>query len=149
MRGELDRQNSCAKIALELRAPSVSSHGSFDRNLQHLSEFIDEVGDAGIGICWDIAHDWETGGSISQLDPSTLAQVVHVHVHDSHGNHGVHAPLDSGAIPWRGALEQLQVGRWHGSITLEIRYRYAIEIGEPWAVLRTNLTAIRSLLLEE
>jgi sugar phosphate isomerase/epimerase len=149
MRSELERLNSRARIAVELRAPSISSHGSFDRNLQDLGEFVRDLGDANTGICWDIAHDWEIGGSISVVQTTMLAQIFHVHLHDSHGGHGVHAPLDSGAIPWRSALDQLKIVGWDGSITLEIRYRYASEIGDPWEVLRANLNAIHSSLMEE
>jgi len=43
----------------------------------------------------------------------------------------------------------LRAAGWSGSITLEIRYRYAMEQGEPWHVLEQSLRTFQTVLAEE
>jgi sugar phosphate isomerase/epimerase len=147
--GELTRAHSAAGISVELRGPSSGADRDFDRSLSTLRDFVESLGTGRIGICWDIAHDWEHGGGIAELSPGLLRQINHIHIHDNRPTGEVHAPLDSGSVPWRFALRQLGDAQWSGSITLEIRYRYALEQGEPWDVLRASLRAARAVLAGE
>lgn len=138
-----------ARIAVELRGPGSGDFHEFDRSLATLSAFVDGIGDDRIGICWDVAHDWEHGGDIAELGPDLARHINHVHVHDNRPTGEVHAPLGSGSVPWRDALRQLNDAGWSGSVTLEIRYRYACELGDPWDILRASLQAARAVLAGE
>jgi sugar phosphate isomerase/epimerase len=92
-----------------------------------------------VGICWDIANQW-LGSRETDLPAAARAAVRHIHLHDSRPDLTLHAPLDTGAIHWRGAITRfLEQSPWQGCVTLEIRYRYASEIGEPWSVLEDSI----------
>ena len=145
----LASSTSSRRIAIELRAATGGDDIRFDRDLGSLAEFVSGYGDPRVGICWDIAHDWERDGMVAVPDDRTLSMISHIHVHDSHPDGFVHAPLGAGHIPWQGALKDVARRGWNGSVTLEIRYRYASEIGEPWSVLEASLSAVRNVLLEE
>ena len=61
----------------------------------------------------------------------------------------VHAPLTRDRVQWQDAVAALRTGQWQGSITLEIRYRYAAEEGEPWNVLEESLRTFQTVLAGE
>ena len=146
---KLSESGSQAQLSLELRARSSDADDRFDRDLAILAEFVTGLKSERVGICWDIAHDWENGGRITHLTPSVLDVINHVHLHDSRGASDVHGPLGYGAVPWQGAIRQLIDAGWEGAITLEIRYRYATERGDPWTVLSRNLLDVRAVLAGE
>jgi sugar phosphate isomerase/epimerase len=146
---ELHATAPSAGLSLELRAQSEPNDGRFDRDLRSLAEFVAGLGTAHVGICWDVAHDWENTGHISRLMPDLLSLINHVHIHDSRPGGEVHAPLGHGNVPWRQAIQQLIDAKWQGAITLEIRYRYATERGDPWMVLARNLIDVRTILAGE
>jgi sugar phosphate isomerase/epimerase len=146
---KLSESGSDARLSLELRSRSTADDDRFDRDLALLAEFVSGLNSERVGICWDIAHDWENGGRITQLTPSVLDVINHVHLHDSRGASDVHGPLGYGVIPWQGAIRQLVDAKWEGAVTLEIRYRYAIERGDPWRVLTRNLLDVRAILAGE
>lgn len=146
---DLSTTAATARISVELRARSGTEDDRFDRNLYTLAEFVSGLSEERIGICWDVAHDWENTGHISRLTPDLLALINHVHIHDSRLSGEVHAPLGVGSVPWRLAIQQLSNADWQGAITLEIRYRYATERGDPWTVLTHNLMQVRATLAGE
>jgi sugar phosphate isomerase/epimerase len=79
-----------------------------------------------------------------------LRYINHVHLHDRHpGGGGLHAPLGMTGLPWRRAIGCLQNAGWNGAITLEIRYRYALELGQPWDVLAASFDQVRRVLTGE
>jgi len=148
--GELTRSGS-GRIALELRSPGRSMSTVFDRSRRAIAEFIRWLGDERIGICWDLAHDWEASESdpawTQSPDPEFLELVNHVHLHDaSIGDRLVHHPLQSGRIPWQSMLKPLVGAKYDSAITLEIRYRLAISLGEPWHVLGGSYAMLRGYL---
>ena len=139
----LDHSGATGVITVELRAPMTPDDTRFDRSRDGLERFIERIGDERIGVCWDVANDWlaaqrlET--SYTLPEPSFLRRVNHVHVHDAQTSLGLHAPLGEGAVPWRAARDLLAASDWGGRVTLEIRYRLASELGDPWAVLSDSL----------
>ncbi len=147
--GELDKRGSNARLSLELRTMDGPDDRRFDRSLESLSSFLTALELRRAGMCWDVAHDWESGGRITPLSPQALHWINHVHIHDSRTDGIVHAPLDAGSVPWREAVATLRDVGWQGSITLEIRYRYAAELGEPWNVLEASLRSFQSVLAGE
>jgi sugar phosphate isomerase/epimerase len=115
-----------------------------------LLSLVEPFDDRYAGICWDVAHDWENdlshGRAITEPDASFLARVAHVHIHDSAPDGSVHYPLGDGGVPWRGHLATLASAGYAGSVIMEIRYRYALAVGEPWHVLRDSYRAAESEL---
>lgn len=138
-----------AGLAVELRAPAVADDRRFDRSLHGLIHELERLGHDRVGICWDVAHDWESGFALTDVDDEAWSWIRHVHIHDSRVDGAVHAPLGAGEVPWEEALRQLQEHGYTGSITLEIRYRYASEHGQPWDVLGQSLISVRRTLLWE
>jgi sugar phosphate isomerase/epimerase len=147
--GELEMRGSNARLSLELRARSGPSDARFDRSVEALVSFMIGHDLPRVGICWDVAHDWENRGRITALTPEMIRCINHVHIHDSRSDGAVHAPLGRDAVPWQDATSMLRAAGWSGSITLEIRYRYAMEQGEPWHVLEQSLRTFQTVLAEE
>ncbi len=131
---------------VELRAPSGLDDQRFDRSLDSLIRVLEPLGSDAVGICWDIAHDWEADGLVTEVDPAHIRWIRHVHLHDNRTDGHVHAPLGTGTIPWEDAIERLRALRYSGSVTLEIRYRYATDHGAPWSVLDDSLRRVRAVL---
>lgn len=129
-------------FAVELRRPQAGLGSSFDRDRSTLAAFVQGLADERVGICWDVAHDWEGGRGRSDWTaaPSDdfLRHVLHVHVHGHgrfDGRDEVHFPLQSGDIPWRSMLSPLLTRGYDGAMTIEARYRYACSLGDPWTAL--------------
>ncbi len=146
---QIDRAGSKAILAVELRAPNSPADNRFDRHLDSLIRVLEPIGSDRVGVCWDVAHDWERDQTISEITTDVLKWIRHVHIHDNRFDGYVHAPLDTGVVPWRDALLQLKSVGYAGSVTLEIRYRYASEHGEPWSVLNESLRSVQSALAGE
>jgi fermentation-respiration switch protein FrsA (DUF1100 family) len=142
----LDSKGSRAVPVIEVRAPSGGHDKRFDRDPLRLVRALSPLGPDRVGMCWDIAHDWERERVVTSLTPDLMRWIRHVHLHDERADGYVHAPLGNGVIPWQSALRQLREHSYEGSITLEIRYRYASEIGEPWAVLADSLAQVAQIL---
>jgi sugar phosphate isomerase/epimerase len=147
---QLVTRRSSARIAVELRLRRDDQDTRFDRQLPSLSRFVTGFGTELVGICWDIANFLGAGGQIAAIEPDTLEQIGHVHLHDSHREgRGFHAPLRADGLPWPTAIGRLLAVNWSGAVTLEIRYRYATEQGEPWLVLGESLERVHQVLKEE
>ena len=131
-----------ARICIELRVPLSADDTRWDRSILSLADQIAPP----VGICWDIANQWLGAGS-TDLPTEARSAIQHIHLHDSRPDLTLHAPLDSGEIDWRTALASfLDESPWQGCLTLEIRYRYASEVGEPWIVLDDSLRRAASVL---
>lgn len=141
-------------LALELRKPHDATDIRPDRRRATLTAFVDRLAHPRVGIAWDLGHDWETSHVDSSwspiADPDFLRHVVHVHVHGSGGDErAVHFPLQSGSVPWQAMLSPLLSAGYDGAITMEVRYRYAVSLGEPWNVLGESYSLLRSFLDRE
>lgn len=148
---ELQRRDAGCLLAVELRRPRSVNDAGFDRSRHALSAFVDGLGIDCVGICWDFGHDWEG----RRFDPAWRAQpelaflrrVNHVHVHGAGGpDDAVHFPLQSGRVPWPDQVDALLRARFSGAMTLEVRYRFALAMGEPWNVLGESYALLRSAL---
>ncbi|MDQ2682029.1 MAG: sugar phosphate isomerase/epimerase, partial [Chloroflexota bacterium] len=145
----LVRAGSGVVPVVELRAPAGIGDNRFDRRLQTLISALEPLGSDAIGICWDIAHDWEADGQVSRPTAQEMRWIRHVHLHDNRPDGHVHGPVGTGDIPWEQPIRHLSETGYSGSVTLEIRYRYATEHGDPWSVLVHSLRRVRSVLEEE
>lgn len=139
-----------ARIAIESRLRTEPGDVRFDRRLSSLASFIGDLELSNVGICWDVANHLGSATGERLPTPEVLGRVDHVHLHDRHlGSGGFHAPLRDDGLPWRQAIRHLRTAGWSGTVTLEIRYRYALEQGDPWRVLGDSLDRARTALIEE
>ena len=139
---ELQDRRCAAVTCVELRSRSGQDDQRFDRDRDRLANFVEGQESPAIGVCWDVANEWlsamRTGREMAT--PLELpACVRHVHLHGVTVDGSLHAPLGDGNVPWAAALDVLERSRWGGSATLEIRYRLAREIGDPWTVLAESV----------
>lgn len=135
---ELDLRRCGAVPCVELRSKVGPDDDRFDRNWDHLVAFVETQANSTIGVCWDLANEWLSAvrsGRNLTLPEAIPSCVRHVHLHGSTEAGLLHAPLGAGNVPWQSAMELLLRERWCGSATLEIRYRLAHDLGEPWTVL--------------
>ena len=141
---------SDARIAIESRLRTEPGDVRFDRRLSSLASFIGGLNQSNVGICWDVANHFGSANHERLPTPEVLSRIDHVHLHDRHsGGGGFHAPLSADGLPWRQAIRHLRTAGWSGTVTLEIRYRYALEQGDPWRVLGDSLDQARTALMEE
>jgi sugar phosphate isomerase/epimerase len=138
-------------IAIELRTHKPESPDEVDRGRESLAGFVRDFGADQVGICWDIANDWQSRtyqpGWREAPERDFLDLVNHVHLHDIGGPDALsHFPLQAGQAPWREMLPPLVAGGYRGAITLEIRYRCALALGEPWAVLGESYRLVGEFL---
>lgn len=147
---ELERRASETALAIELRRPRHSGDAAFDRSRASLTSFLEWLGIERVGACWDLAHDWEARHVVEEwtAEPEAdfLRLVNHVHLHDAGDDGSVHHPLRSGKIDWQAPLAALIQSGYDGAITLEVRYRHARSIGDPWTVLSNNYAQVQSFL---
>ena len=138
---------SDARLAIELRPVVDTNDQRFDRRMSTLAGFVESFKSPYVGVCWDIANTLASASQPNLPSENEFRLINHVHLHDRHaGGGGLHAPLGSHGLPWQTAIAHLQPMRWSGDITLEIRYRYASEEGEPWSVLADSIHHVRSVL---
>jgi sugar phosphate isomerase/epimerase len=145
-----------ARVAIELRKPSAADDRAFDRDRKSLAEFVRGIGDDRVGICWDLAHDWESGRDRKDWRPEPsadfLRRVLHVHLHGNgrfEGKEEVHFPLQAGEVPWREMLSPLIAAGYDGAMTIEARYRFARALGEPWPVLHASIGLLSGWLADQ
>ncbi|MFO8034534.1 MAG: sugar phosphate isomerase/epimerase family protein [Candidatus Bipolaricaulota bacterium] len=84
---------------------------------EHL-RFLQEV--PGLGACLDLGHM-----NTLELDPADYVKaledrLVHVHLHDNHGQQDEHLPLEQGSLDWRRALASLEAVNYKGAVVLEL-----------------------------
>lgn len=75
-----------------------------------------------------------------------MSLVRHVDVHDGDHDGTVRHQLLRDLVPWEAQLGAMVDAGYAGSAILEIRYRYASEIGEPWAVLAESYRQVVALI---
>jgi sugar phosphate isomerase/epimerase len=136
---EIRHAGANLRVCVELRAMVGAGDRRPDRSRRSLLSLVAETDPAQIGICWDLAHDWQNAEvtvEVTESEADFLSRVAHVHLHDATREGVVHHPLVHGQVPWRPALTMLESQRYAGSVTLEIRYRHALAAGDPWNVLQ-------------
>jgi len=144
----LESESTCDRleIAVELRSRNNPEDQRWDRSLESMVETLTDWREPRIALCLDIANAWRNTGVVPNLDQRSLNLLRHVHLHDVRPDGNLHAPLSDSGIDWEPFLWDLRSSGWRGSVTLEIRYRYASDNGEPWSVLADNLRRIHDVL---
>jgi sugar phosphate isomerase/epimerase len=147
---EFEKLSSAIITAIELRRPLGPDDQRFDRRRESLTEFVQSLGRANVGICWDLGN--ENSAEIDCDGPDVLPEdlflelVRHVHLHDVAPDGSAHHPLCLERVRWREPLHPLIEAGYHGAITLEIRYRHALAQGEPWVVLADSYRRLVAFL---
>jgi sugar phosphate isomerase/epimerase len=148
---ELGGLSENVRIGIELRRPASPDDARIDRSRESLVAFVARQRDKRVGICWDIANDWQSATMralpLTVPDSSFLRLVNHVHLHDAGApDEVVHHPLSLERVPWRPMLGALIGQGFAGAVTMEIRYRHALDRGKPWPVLADSYRRLRSFL---
>jgi sugar phosphate isomerase/epimerase len=140
--GRIERGQIGARIALELRHAKPGTAPWLDTSRSGMLEIVGPFLPKSIGICWDLGHDGENGRSERDWRPAPprdfLDRVIHVHAHDAGPDGAVHYPLTTHRVPIAEQVHALIGHGYTGSITLEIRYRYAAALGDPWEMMRRS-----------
>ena len=128
-----------ALVGLELGAAKPDRPSAAARSRSSVESVVERVGHVTVGICWDLAHDRENGFRDSRWTPDPgeefLSKVFHIHLHDLGHDGQSHYPLVLGTVPFKEQFEDLQNTAGVPSVTMEVRWRCALQLGEPWEML--------------
>ncbi|MEX2425434.1 MAG: TIM barrel protein [Thermomicrobiaceae bacterium] len=142
---QLGRWTDKVTVAIELRAfrderprAAATTRGSVLRVVGYTRH-------PAIGICWDVAHDFEShivrGSRWKAPERAFLDRVRHLHIHDLGHDDEPHCPPTIGRVPLGDAISALP----DLPITMEVRWRMAERMGDPWEILRQSYDAVRGL----
>jgi sugar phosphate isomerase/epimerase len=138
------------RIAVELRHTTDPTSERIDTSRTNLVELIDACRSSAVGVCWDLGHDWENSAAEPGWEaiPSKefLDRVIHVHAHDAGPTGLVHYPISSGKVPLPEMIGALVHADWSGSVTMELRYRFAAELGDPHEQMRRSYAALNAMI---
>lgn len=150
--GAIPRLGGGVRIAVELlRARGAADvHASSGR--ARVMGLVRDCDPALVGICWDMEHDWFNGLRTPAWTPRPadefLDRVVHAHVHDANGETlANHYPLVFNTVPYDGMIPLLVAHGYVGPLILEIRYRHALSLGDPIALMGHSYAALHHLLI--
>jgi len=136
---ESERLSGDVRVALELGAAKSRRPTAVGRSRDDVLELVDEVGSPRVGICWDVAHDLENADREPEWTPIPpgpfLRRVSHLHLHDLDAEGEAHYPLVCGRVPFAEQLGALAAVGPLPSVTMEIRWRCAARLGDPWDLL--------------
>jgi sugar phosphate isomerase/epimerase len=140
----LARYSEKAKVAVELRAEKRTRPTAAATTRDSVIRIVDQLDDALPGICWDVAHDFEnfvmSGSEWNLPDPAFLSRVSHLHVHDIGDDGEAHCPLTIGRVPIENAITACN----NVPVIMEIRWRMAERMGDPWDVLAESYRTVRN-----
>lgn len=149
---EVEKMPGQALIALELGATKLDCPNRVARTRESVLDLVQAVGSPKLGICWDLAHDLENAahdeGWATVPSPDFLKHVVHIHLHDLDAEGVSHYPLVTGRVPFPEQLQALARLGSLPSITMEIRWRCAERLGDPWDLLGQSYHVAAAALAE-
>ncbi|HET9014788.1 MAG TPA: TIM barrel protein [Thermomicrobiaceae bacterium] len=142
---ESERLPGDVHAAVELGAAKQHRPTAVGRSRAGVLDLVDDVGSPRVGICWDVAHDRENADREPDWTPVPcerfLRHVAHVHLHDLDDEGEAHYPLVCGRVPYPEQLAALASVDNLPSVTMEIRWRCAARLGEPWDLLGESYRA--------
>lgn len=141
---QLERYSSLVSIAIELRAFRQSRSTAAATTRESVLRVLNHVNHPRVGICWDVAHDLEShialGQEWSVPDPLFLNRVRHVHLHDLGPEYEPHYPPLIGTVPLDSSIDHLT----DIPIVMEVRWRMAERMGNPWDILARSYEEIQT-----
>jgi len=84
-------------------------------------------GRPGLGACLDFGHLHTLGGDPVAYVRALGERLIHVHLHDNHGEGDEHLGLGEGTVPWRVAVAALEEVGYQGALILEVPEPRALE----------------------
>lgn len=139
---EVARLPGDALVGLELGATRAHRPTAVARSRAEVLALVKEVDAPQVGICWDVAHDFTNAetepGWTPVPDDDFLARTVHLHLHDVDADGEAHYPPVLGRVPYPTQLAAVAAARPLPSITMEVRWRCAARLGEPWDLLAAS-----------
>jgi sugar phosphate isomerase/epimerase len=141
------RHSSDITLAIELRAYRDSRRSAAATTRESVLRVVQQTSHPDIGICWDVAHDFESHIALNRnwSEPTTefLQHVRHVHLHDLGPQLEPHYPPIVGRVPFHSVLNRIN----DVPIVMEVRWRMAERLGEPWNILRKSYRAVQAKTL--
>jgi sugar phosphate isomerase/epimerase len=135
-------QDDSISIALELRAFRHDRPSAAATSRESVQRVLDMVDAPQVGLCWDIAHDLESHLALGEMwstpPDSFLERIIHLHVHDLGPEGEPHYPPVVGRVPIERTLPSLR----DIPTIMEVRWRMAERIGDPWEVLRRSYDVV-------
>jgi sugar phosphate isomerase/epimerase len=139
------RYSDKVSLALELRAFRHERPTAAAMTRESVMRVIDLVEYDAVGICWDVAHDLESHIALGQrwTDPPEAfrSRITHLHLHDLGPDDEPHYPPLVGRVPLKQSLEELD----HVPRIMEVRWRMAARLGDPWEVLGRSYDVVSSI----
>ncbi len=137
-------------VGLELGAAKPGRETAAARSRMSVETIVDRVGTPEVGICWDLAHDRENGlhdpAWRTVPEEAFLTKIVHIHLHDLGADGLAHYPLVLGTVPFTEQFEAMQQIATVPSVTMEVRWRCAMQLGDPWEMLTRSYEHVRSVM---
>lgn len=87
------------------------------RRPEEISGIIETVGRENVGFIFDVGHANTNGNVVDFL--KLKDQVIHMHVHDNHGERDEHLPVGNGTVPWNKVAKVMK--NYRGRIVTESR----------------------------
>ncbi len=142
---EARRHSPHVKLAIELRAFRHERPTAAATTRESIMRVVQQVDSGLVGVCWDVAHDLEShialGQEWSAPTDAFLSQIIHLHVHDLGPDDEPHYPPLVGRVPLARSMAELEdIPR-----IMEVRWRMAARIGDPWDVLRRSYGVVSSM----
>lgn len=147
---ESERGTATVRIALELRADRDYRPSAAAVSRQDVLEVVRAVDSPRVGVCWDLAHDRENAarepGWEPVPSPEFLARVIHVHLHDIDDAGEDHNPPVFARVPFPEQLDALARTGSLPPVTMEVRWRCAARLGDPWDLLGRSYRIVGDVL---
>ena len=117
-------------------------------SIEDISELIENY--EGIGLCLDIAHAYRYMKSVKKSEPEVRIaqaikqlrrQIVHVHIHDNHGESDEHLIPGDGSINFEPIVAALKATRYSRMVAIEL-----FDLGNALETGRVGLERVRKHL---
>jgi sugar phosphate isomerase/epimerase len=87
------------------------------RRPEEIAGIIETVDRENVGFIFDVGHA-NTNGNVEDF-LKLKDQVIHMHVHDNHGERDEHLPVGNGTVPWKKVAQAMK--NYKGRIVTESR----------------------------
>ncbi len=113
----------CARLFpdLTLAVENMIFPHEFFRTPLDLRLLLERIQTSNVGICLDVGHAHAAQQAWEWFFSQCGEAIVHIHLHDNHGNVDEHLPVGQGTINYSGFLSKIRQFGYRGAVTLEYR----------------------------